>query len=142
MASLATLEYEPALAPERVYLPRHDRKDLATLRVSVVPRSAVETIASRGSYQHDLIVEVGIQKQFSPATEQAEVDALMQLFDLVKRHVRFRKLVAGYTWVATENVTADQLWLPQHLRELHVFTAMARVTHRGLRRHVATEEEG
>jgi len=135
VASLQTVTFDPAVAPVRMYLPKHDLADLANVQVTIVPRGPVETMASRGSYQQDLAIEVGLQKKIDPAHENAECDTYMGLMKELTRHCRFRALLSGYTWIANEAVSPDTLWLPNHLRELSVFTAVLRVTHRGIKRH-------
>lgn len=121
---------QPANA-QRHYRPQFDLAELKTLRVSVVPKSIAITGAGRNSNQHDVSVDVAVQKKL--ATEAlAEIDALMELVQAIADALRLRRLAAmpEALWLRTENAP---VYAPEHLEQQRVFTSVLTLTYRIVR---------
>lgn len=124
----------------RRYQPVFALEDLATLRVSVVPRSLAIVGASRQTSQFDAQIDIGVQKRLSPApgapgspaSDEAEIDALLALVDEIADWLRFARMPttpeAVWVGVAQEPVVAGE-----HLEQHRQFTSILTVTYRVLR---------
>jgi hypothetical protein len=132
VASLQGAGLTPAFTAERKFLPRWDRSELATLRVTVIPLGGSEQIASRRAFREELLVDVGLQKAFDPTVANTDCDPLVELFENIKGHLRFQTF-GGYSWAATENVSNNPFWADKPFAELAVFTAATRFTWRKFR---------
>jgi len=108
---------------ERKYQPVFDLPELATLRVSVVPKAVSITTASRHDSYFDCTVDVGIQD--SPA----EIDPLVNLVEEIADHLRLQRLddLPEAVWMRIEN---DPVFAPELLDQQRVFTAVLTVTYR------------
>ena len=119
-----------AFTAQRLNLPEFDLKDMATLRVSVVPKGVQIAAASRLASQHDWQIDVGVQKKLSAdGADQAEQDDLIALVEQIAAFLARRSLAAfpAAVWVKTELPT---LYAPEHLRELRQFTSVLTLTYR------------
>ena len=117
---LAGATLSQAMYPQRHYRPVFDLEDLKSLRVTVVPKGIVTESASRSSNQHDVAVDIAVQKR---AAEKAELDALMLLVQEIADLLRLRRL-SGYPaaiWQKTENVP---VFSAEHLETKQVFTSV------------------
>ncbi|MBX3356434.1 MAG: hypothetical protein KF724_12130 [Phycisphaeraceae bacterium] len=121
----------------RRYQPVYALDELATLRVSVVPRSLAIVGASRQTSQVDAQIDIGVQKRLSsspasPASDEAEIDALLGLVEEIADWMRFARLPttpeAVWVGVAQEPVVAGE-----HLEQHRQFTSILTVTYRMLR---------
>lgn len=124
----------------RRYQPVFALEDLATLRVSVVPRSLTIVGASRQTSQFDAQIDIVVQKRLSPApgtsggaaSDEAEIDALLALLEEIADWLRFARLTttpeAVWVGVAQEPVLAGE-----HLEQHRQFTSTLTVTYRVLR---------
>ena len=115
----------------RHYRPQFDLAELKTLRVSVVPRGIAITGLMRSANQHDVSVDVAVQKKVNPAGS-AELDGLMTLVEQIADHFRLRRLTALPTalWTKTDNVP---VYAPEHLEQKQVFTSVLTFTFRVVR---------
>ena len=115
----------------RHYRPQFDLAELKTLRVSVVPNVVAITGLMRSANQHDVSVDVAVQKKVNPAGS-AELDGLMTLVEQIADHFRLRRLTALPTalWTKTDNVP---VYAPEHLEQKQVFTSVLTFTFRVVR---------
>ena len=112
----------------RHYRPQFDLAELKTLRVSVVPKGIAITGLMRIANQHDVSIDVAVQKKVNP-TDSAELDGLMTLVEQIADYFRLRRLTALPTalWTKTENVP---VYAPEHLEQKQVFTSVLTFTFR------------
>ena len=116
---------------ERHYRPQFDLADLKALRVTVVPKAVAIASLGRASNQHDIAVDVAVQKKVDPA-DIAELDGLMLLVERISDFFRLRRLSAlpAAAWIKTENAP---VYSPEHLEQHRVFTSVLTLTYRGVR---------
>jgi hypothetical protein len=117
----------------RHYRPQFDLAELKTLRVSVVPKGIAITGLMRSANQHDVSVDVAVQKKVTPPPEgAAELDGLMTLVEQIADYLRLRRLTAlpGALWTKTDNVP---VYSPDHLETKQVFTSVLTFTFRVVR---------
>jgi len=132
-AELAGGEFSPSFTPQRSVLPNYELADLKDLRVTVVPRGVEITGASRALSQHDVQIDVGVQKKLSAGTEMdAEVAELLGLVEEIADFMARRPLqaVPPAGWVRTAN---DPVYAPDHLSEKRVFTSVLTLTYRAMK---------
>jgi hypothetical protein len=123
--------FAQAFAAARHYRPQFDLVELKTLRVSVVPRSIGITGLMRNANQHDVSIDVAVQKKVSP-TDAAELDGLMLLNEQIADFFRLRRLATlpEAMWTKTDNVP---VYSPEHLETKQVFTSVLTLTFRVVR---------
>lgn len=128
VATLNEAAFSQPVAAERKYVPAADLAELATLHVTVVPRSVAVTTASRDSSYFDCTIDIGIQKKVNP-DEIADLDALINLAEELVDHLRMRQLesVPGTTWLS---ITHEPVFAPEHLDQQRAFTSVVSVTYR------------
>lgn len=128
--------FDPAFTAQRKVLPVHELKDLAELKVTVVPKAVQITGSTRSASQYDITVDIGIQRKLSPTPGSndmdTEVDTLGALVDQIADYLRQRPLAAlpGASWVSIAN---EPVYAPEHLLEQRVFTSVLTVTYRALK---------
>jgi hypothetical protein len=115
----------------RHYRPQFDLADLKALRVSVVPKGITIASLGRASNQHDVAVDVAVQKKVDPA-DTAELDGLMLLVESLADFFRLRRLstLPAAAWIKTENAP---VYAPEHLEQHRVFTSVLTLTYRVVR---------
>lgn len=118
---------------ERQYKPEYDLAQLKTLKVTVVPKKIEIASLGRNVNQHDVSVDVAIQKKVTSTSTQ-ELDPLMALVEQIADCLRLRRLTLGKDggegsaiWVKTENVP---IYSPEHLEQKQVFTSVVTITFR------------
>ena len=115
---------------ERVALPEFDLADMQDLHVTVVPRQAESTTLDRGRDNHDVKVDVAVQKKVASVANE-EIDPLMALVREVADYLNRRPLSAvGAAWRKMENAP---VYSPEHLREMRQFTSVLTVTYQVVR---------
>ncbi len=121
---------QPVSAVRRV-LPVYELADLKDLRVTVVPAAMEISGASRSLSQHDVRVDVGIQKKLGKNLD-AEVALLLGLVDEIAEFLKRRPLQAApwAVWVRTVN---EPVYAPDHLSEQRAFTSVLTLTYRVLK---------
>ena len=131
VAELNGASFSQPLVAARHYRPQFDLAELKTLRVSVVPKGIVITGLGRSSNQHDVSVDVAVQKKVDP-TDTAALDALMVLVGEIADFFRLRRLSSfpAALWSKTENVP---IYSPDHLETKQVFTGLLTFTFRIVR---------
>lgn len=115
----------------RHYRPQFDLAELKTLRVSVVPKGIAITGLMRSANQHDVSVDVAVQKKVNPA-DSAELDGLMTLVEQIADYFRLRRLTAlpMALWMKTENLP---VYAPEHMEQKQVFTSVLTLTFRAMK---------
>ena len=114
--------------PQRHYRPQFELAELKDLRVSVVPKGITITSLGRTSNQHDITIDVAVQKKVD-ASDTASLDVLMGLVQRTADALRLKRLSAmpEAAWVKTDNVP---IYAPEHLDSKSVFTSVLTVTYR------------
>lgn len=123
--------FAQAFASARHYRPQFDLAELKTVRVSVVPKAIGITGLMRNANQHDVSIDVAVQKKVNPA-DAAELDGLMLLTEQIADFFRLRRLSAlpEALWTKTDNVP---VYSPEHLEQKQVFTSVLTLTFRVVR---------
>jgi len=135
-AVVAALKAEPLkLDAVRAYRPEFELPELKTVRVSVVPRGIEITGLGRNANQHDVSIDVAVQKKVD-ASDQEELDGLMAVVEKIADSLRLRRLEwtggsgGAAVWVKTEN---SPIYSPEHLESKQVFTSVLTLTFRSVR---------
>lgn len=117
-----------AFTAVRAWQPVHEVEDLATLRVSVAPRSRQTTRDTRGTNVNLHVLDVTFQKQITGSTAaevDAEVDPLAALVESVADFVDRLTLTAGAARYAPQQVTTiDPICDPDMLYQERIFTSV------------------
>lgn len=123
--------FAQAFTASRHYRPQFDLPELKTVRVSVVPKGIGITGLMRNANQHDVSIDVAVQKKVNPA-DAAELDGLMLLTEQIADFFRLRRLAAlpEALWTKTDNVP---VYSPEHLEQKQVFTSVLTLTFRVVR---------
>jgi hypothetical protein len=122
----------PTLIPggfvaERHYRPVVDLRELAELKVTVVPRGVTITPANRAGNQHDVQIDVAVQQKVNDA-DQASLDALMTLVERIGQFFSRRRLSGVQAvWTKTEN---KPIYSAEHLEQFRTFTSVITLTWR------------
>jgi len=120
--------FSQAFTAERSYLPRFELPDMATLHVTVIPKSMEISQAggTRAKEQYDYRVDVAVQKR---EAELDELDALMSLVEEIADYLTGRALDTSpvANWIGTEN---SPIYAPEHMGEFRQFTSIITVTYR------------
>ena len=129
-AELAGGAFSQTITPVRRVLPEYELADLKDLRVTVVPSSVEIEGASRVLSQHDVRIDIGIQKKLGKDLD-AEVPVLCGLVDEIAAFLKRRPLAAAphAAWVRSAN---EPIYAPEHLAEQRVFTSVLTVTYRAM----------
>jgi len=132
-------DFSMEFAAARAYQALLELPEMKDLHVTVVPKGVALAPADRSRVQHDVQVDIAVQKKLGPATddeeeydEQAELDGLMGLVEELSDFLKFRRLGSQPTaaWVKTEN---DPIYSQDHLERLRQFTSVLTVTYRVVR---------
>jgi hypothetical protein len=119
---------------KRQVLPEFEIKDLAELKVTVVPRSVNITGATRASSQYEIAIDIGLQKKITSnasGSMDTEVATLGTLVDQITSYLQRRPL-AGFPWATWVSITNDPIYVPEHLAQQSVFTSALTVTYRAI----------
>ena len=132
VAELNATTWSWAFTAKRTYRPRFDLKELATLRVSVVPVVSSTEITGRSSTEVAPAVDVAVQKQVTGPDDTATIDRLMGLLQEVQDYF----LGGGLTLASGPQAAcigcvqvsgAEAGYVVKHLDELHAFTGIVRL---------------
>ena len=123
--------FSEAIDAQRQVLPARELADLATLKVTVVPKAIEISGSTRSVSQYDIAIDIGIQKKLGKDLD-AEVPPLTTLVDEIAEYLRKRQLTAAAyaAWVRTVN---EPVYVPEHLASQRVFTSLLTVTYRAMR---------
>jgi hypothetical protein len=114
--------FSQGFTAERHYQPVFELPDMKTLHVTVVPRAITIATLDRGRCQHDVQIDVAVQKKFG-SDAPVEIDPLMDLVQEIADFFRQRRLAGCPTavWVKTENAP---LYAQEHMNEMRQFTSV------------------
>jgi len=120
--------FSQPFTPQRRVLPEYELADLKDLRVTVVPAAVEISGASRTLSQHDVRIDVGIQKKLGKSID-TEVAQLCGLVDEIAEFLKRRPLQAApyAAWVKTVN---EPIYASDHLAEQRTFTSVLTVVYR------------
>ena len=121
-------EFSQSISPQRRVLPEYELSDLKDLRVTVVPKGVEITGSTRTLAQHDVRIDIGIQKKIGKSTD-TDVTVLLGLVDELAEFLKRRPLAAApwAVWVKTDN---EPIYAPDHLAENRTFTSVLTLTYR------------
>ena len=113
----------------RAYAPRYELKDLADLKVTVVPKSLQGELATRRDFQTDYQFDVAVQKHLNVVDDE-HVDAMLDLVQQMAAHWRFRGVQVDGIGATCVKVTNEPVYSPDHLTQMQVFTSVLTLTFR------------
>jgi len=131
VTELAGGAFSQSITPLRRVLPEYELADLKDLRVTVVPASVEIEGASRVLSQHDVRIDIGIQKKLGKALD-TEVAQLCGLVEEISGFLKRRPLAATpyAIWVKSAN---EPIYAADHLAEQRAFTSVLSVIYRALK---------
>ena len=116
-----------SFTPRRRVLPQFELGELKDLHVTVVPRAVEITSATRAHSQHDVQIDIGVQKRLGKELE-SEIEPLVELVEQIAAYLGRRPLGSiPAVWVRTAN---DPIYAAEHLAEDRVFTSVLTVSYR------------
>lgn len=123
--------FSQAFTATRRVLPRVKLEDLGSLHVTVAPKAADISRASRSDSQVELKVDIGVQKKLGRDLD-AELPPLSALVEEIADFLSDRSPsdAPWATWAGVEN---DPVYDPGHLAEERVFTSVLTVTYRAMK---------
>jgi hypothetical protein len=124
VAELNAGSFSVPLTAERLYRPDFELPDMKDLHVSVVPHGLEMSTAGRALCQHDVQIDLAVQKKLD-AADNAEIDALMGLVEELAEFLRTKRQFGDAVWVRTEN---SPVYSQEHLGELRQFTSVLTAT--------------
>ena len=127
VATLAAGTFAQPFTAERHYLPRYELPDLATLRVSVVPKGIASQALDRKRDRVDYRIDVAVQHKTGLVL--ATLDALMTLAEAIGDYLQQTPLV-GYPQARCVDMVHEPIYAPEHLDELRAFTSVMTFTYR------------
>jgi hypothetical protein len=135
VASLNAGTFSMSFTAERHFQPSFGLADLEELRVSVVPRAAAITSASRKQSQYDCSIDIGIQQRLQPSEpshEQGQIAALLDFVEELVDHLRFARLT-DFPDAAWAGIEHEPVVSTEHLDQHRQFTSILTVNYRVLR---------
>ena len=128
VAELSAGTFSQPFEAKRHYLPLFNLPEMKDLHVSVVPKGVAITSLSRGANQHDVQIDVAVQKKLD-AEANTEIDTLMGLVEEIADFFRLRRLASypNAVWTKTENLP---VYAQEHLAEMRQFTSVLTMTFR------------
>ncbi len=122
-------EFSQAFTAERLYRPVFDLADMKDLHVTVVPKGVTAVAAGRDRVQHDVQVDIAVQKKVA---NEAGSDELMGLVEEIADFFRLRRL-AQYPQAVWTGIENDPVFAPEHLEQMNQFTSVLTLTFRVIR---------
>ena len=128
VAELNDHSFSVSFVSTREYAPEFELKELAELKVTVVPRGLERNIAGRGSRQNDYQVDIAIQKRVA---NNDDCDNLMGLVQEIVEYLDDKTLSDYPTarWFKTNN---DPIFAPDHIQDKRCFTSILTLAYRVL----------
>ena len=124
VAELNAGSFSVPFTAERLYRPDFELPEMKDLHVSVVPRGLEMSTAGRALSQHDVQIDLAVQKKLD-AADNAEIDALMGLVEELAEFLGTKRQFGDAVWVRTENAP---VYSQEHLGELRQFTSVLTAT--------------
>lgn len=131
IAALNAGTFSQTFTAERQYLPIFELEDVKGLRVTVVPKGVAIQSAGRNNNQHDVDIDVAVQKKLTK-TDDTEIDPLMTLVEELADHFRLKRLTTypNAIWTKTQN---EPVYAQEHLDQFRTFTSVLTLTFRVIR---------
>jgi hypothetical protein len=129
VASLNAATFSLPFTAVRSYLPQYKLAEMQTLRVTVVPRSAVLSSADRTRIQMDLAIDIAVQRKYASGTN-AELDLLSTLVEEILEHTQTHRQLDGLPNVLWLKSEMTALYAPDHMEMFRQFTSVLTVTYR------------
>jgi hypothetical protein len=129
-AAAAGEEFTQTFTAQRGYLPNFQLKDVAALRVIVVPRGQTFEQNDETGWSREIAIDVGFLRKLpgrpieTGFEDNADIDGLMQLVTDVADWLLDVE-VLGFQ---VSNVENDPIYDPEHMREWRQFTSVVTVT--------------
>lgn len=110
----------------RLYQPQYELQEMKALHVTVVPRGILITPLDRAKCEHDVQIDIAVQKKFTSGAND-EIDPLMDLVQEIADFFKQRRLtnLPEAIWIETRNVP---VYAPEHMHELRQFTSVLTIT--------------
>ena len=115
---------------QRAYLPRWKLEELATIRVTIVPKDDVGERASRVQWQEDYQLDVAIQQRLG-TNETEQMDTLILLGQELADYFKTRNPTGNVATLVA--VAFAPLFDPEHLEKHKTLTTVINLTFRGWR---------
>jgi len=130
-AELNNHSFSQSFTAVRKFIPRYNLEELATLRVTVVPKASEENLITRADSQRQVQIDIGIHKKID-SDEETETPPLIALAEEIMQYVRKLKLTnaPGVLWVQTEN---NPIYSQEYLQRERVFFSLITVTYKLVR---------
>jgi len=131
VAELNATTFSQPFEAKRAYLPQFDLAEMKDLHVTVVPKAVTIQPGSRSQNQHEVAIDVAVQKKLDQA-DNTEIDALMGLVDEIADRFRLKRLDSypNAVWMKTEQ---EPIYSQEHLDQMRQFTSVLTFTFRLLR---------
>jgi len=111
----------------RKYRAEYEVKDLTDLKVTVVPKAADRTIASRGETAQEFQIDVAVQQRLPADFEQERIDELLLLVEQIAEWMLARR-PATFTTAICVAVSETPIYSVEHLDAMRVLTAPVTLT--------------
>jgi len=107
----------------RTYQVNHQRAELESIKVSVVPKAATRKIEGRSAVEHVVQVDIGVQQAVDPES-LADCDAMLDLLMEIADAFHQQTLDCGGVRALCTEVEHEPLFLGEHLDQQRVFTGV------------------
>jgi hypothetical protein len=128
VSALNAETFSIAFTAERKWLPYFTQEEVATLKVTVVPRSRDSSIEDRETDQEVAQVDIAVQRHVSALTN-AEIDPLNDLTEEIADFLN-RNDLGDWEWIGTE---FKSLLATDVLRANQVYTSVVTLSYRQTR---------
>jgi hypothetical protein len=144
-ARLSAAQYTsefPSVTAQKAYLPYYDNEQMASLRVSVVPREVEVTLKNRAAEQHIYTLSVVVAKRTDGSVDQ--IDALLGLVEKMSDLLRSDAMphVSEAPWPAEAvwwGLSLDPVWSQEHLEERRIFFTAINVQYMAVLPHAVAQ---
>ena len=127
VATLNAGSFSQPFTAVRHYLPRFELPEMATLKVSVVPKGIASQALDRNRDRVDYRIDVAVQHK--TGVDLATLDALMTLVEEIADYLQATPLV-GYPQARCVEMVNEPVYAPEHLEEFRQFTSVLTFTYR------------
>lgn len=120
-AKLNATAFAQPFTAEVVYRPIFDLKNLATLKVSVVPRAVSFGVASRQTGSRQVQVDIGIQRKLS---DETEIGALLDLVEAITLCFGVGRRLPDCAEALCIGIENEPVYAPEHIERYRQFTSV------------------
>lgn len=129
VTALTGATFSQSIAFERVYVPKFDLANAATIQGKVSPRSDMREMGSAANDNATIVIDIGVLKrlQNTLANQQTELDALLLLCEEIKAVINRERLADAEEAICIG--TAQEMpYAVEYLDEMRVFLAIISTT--------------